>query len=257
MMTSWNGNIFRVTGPLCGEFTGHRWIPHTKWRGALICAWINDWVNNVEAGDLRRHRAHYDVIVMNLLQHVFPVLYGELTALSSQLSQISFENRLRVKVMLSISPGKRIYANIQQRIPTILSSSFAFLKIPWHDIIMSMLRCPHNFPVSIPGFSTTVWDVPDSSYPTRLHYTTWPGFVYKQTAISKWRHHKQFYTCWNICYCDINSISTYLIKYANSFVLIWLRMVKFTARFGGLTWFIFPYFRGSSMIIPNISKGTI
>ena len=30
MMTSSNGNIFRVTGPLCGVFTGHRWIPHTK-----------------------------------------------------------------------------------------------------------------------------------------------------------------------------------------------------------------------------------
>ena len=30
MMTSWNGNIFRVTGHLCGEFTGHRWSPHTK-----------------------------------------------------------------------------------------------------------------------------------------------------------------------------------------------------------------------------------
>ena len=27
MMTSSNGNIFCVTGPLCGEFTGHRWIP--------------------------------------------------------------------------------------------------------------------------------------------------------------------------------------------------------------------------------------
>ena len=27
MMTSSNGNIFRVTGPLRGEFTGHRWIP--------------------------------------------------------------------------------------------------------------------------------------------------------------------------------------------------------------------------------------
>ena len=24
------GSIFRVTGPLCGEFTGHRWIPRTK-----------------------------------------------------------------------------------------------------------------------------------------------------------------------------------------------------------------------------------
>ena len=31
---------------------------------SLICVWMNDWVNNREAGDLRRYRAHYDVIVM-------------------------------------------------------------------------------------------------------------------------------------------------------------------------------------------------
>ena len=30
----------------------------------LICARINGWVNNREAGDLRRYRSHYDVIVM-------------------------------------------------------------------------------------------------------------------------------------------------------------------------------------------------
>ena len=30
MMKSSNGNIFRVTGHLCGEFTGPRWIPHAK-----------------------------------------------------------------------------------------------------------------------------------------------------------------------------------------------------------------------------------
>ena len=30
MMTSSNGNIFRDTGLLCGEFTGDRWIPCTK-----------------------------------------------------------------------------------------------------------------------------------------------------------------------------------------------------------------------------------
>ena len=30
MMTSWNGNIFCVTGHLCGECTGHQWIPCTK-----------------------------------------------------------------------------------------------------------------------------------------------------------------------------------------------------------------------------------
>ena len=45
-----------------------RWIPHTKTREALmfslIYTWINGWVNNREAGDLRRHSAHYDVIVM-------------------------------------------------------------------------------------------------------------------------------------------------------------------------------------------------
>ena len=43
--------------------------PHKgQWRGALmfslICARINGWVNNRKTGDLRRHRAHYDVIVM-------------------------------------------------------------------------------------------------------------------------------------------------------------------------------------------------
>ena len=34
-MTSSNGNIFRITGLLRGEFTGHRWIPGTngQWRG--------------------------------------------------------------------------------------------------------------------------------------------------------------------------------------------------------------------------------
>ena len=45
--------------------------PHKgQWRGALmlslICVWRNSWVNNLEAGDLRRYRTHYDVIVMNL-----------------------------------------------------------------------------------------------------------------------------------------------------------------------------------------------
>ena len=43
--------------------------PHKgQWRGALvfslICVWKNDWVNNSEDRDLRRYRAHYDVILM-------------------------------------------------------------------------------------------------------------------------------------------------------------------------------------------------
>ena len=64
VMTSSNGNIFRVTGPLCGEFTGHRWM--------------NGYVNNREAGNLRRHRAHCYVTVMKQL----------LTTLAAALDQV-------------------------------------------------------------------------------------------------------------------------------------------------------------------------
>ena len=41
MMTSSNGNIFRVTCPLFGEFSDHRWIPHTKASDADLwcCLW--------------------------------------------------------------------------------------------------------------------------------------------------------------------------------------------------------------------------
>ena len=40
MMTSSNGNIFRVTGHLCGEFTRHRWIPRTKASDAEIWCFL-------------------------------------------------------------------------------------------------------------------------------------------------------------------------------------------------------------------------
>ena len=73
IMKSWNRNIFRVTGTLWGESI-YRWpmdSPHeAQWRGALmfslICTRINGWVNNRDAGDMRRHRAYYDVIVISL-----------------------------------------------------------------------------------------------------------------------------------------------------------------------------------------------
>ena len=81
MMMSSNGNLSRVTGPLCGEFTDHRWIPLTKasdaelWRFlSSVPAWINGWVNNREAGDLRRHRARYDVIVMIMVCRLYRAL---------------------------------------------------------------------------------------------------------------------------------------------------------------------------------------
>ena len=58
-----------------------------QWRGdlvfSLIWAWINGWVNNHEAGDLRYHRSCYDVTVMiqgNItrvkLAHIFVTFYS-------------------------------------------------------------------------------------------------------------------------------------------------------------------------------------
>ena len=55
---------------------------YTWWRHQMetfsvllaICAWINRWVNNREAGDLRRYRAHYDVIVMTKVHVLFTFL---------------------------------------------------------------------------------------------------------------------------------------------------------------------------------------
>ena len=50
--------------PVTGEFPSQG-----QWRGALMLslAWINGWLNNRKAGDLRRHRVHYDVSVMKCL----------------------------------------------------------------------------------------------------------------------------------------------------------------------------------------------
>ena len=50
-MTSSKGNIFRVTGTLCGEFTGHRWIQRTKVSDASFDIFFN----------LRPNKRHYEL----------------------------------------------------------------------------------------------------------------------------------------------------------------------------------------------------
>ena len=62
MMTSSNWNIFPRYWPYVRGIHRHKGL----WRGALMfsvkCVWIKSWINNREAGDLRRDRAHYDVM---------------------------------------------------------------------------------------------------------------------------------------------------------------------------------------------------
>ena len=71
MKTSSNGNIFSHYWPFVRGIHRSLVISPQKgqWRRALmfslICTWINRWVNNRGAGDLRRNHAHHDVTVMN------------------------------------------------------------------------------------------------------------------------------------------------------------------------------------------------
>ena len=69
-MTSSNRNIFLPTGPLCGESNGHRWIPITKASDAELWCFFRSTpegrLSKQSLGwDLRCHRAHYGVAVMN------------------------------------------------------------------------------------------------------------------------------------------------------------------------------------------------
>ena len=56
-------DLYVGNSPVTGEFPSQR--PVTQSLHVLNCAWINGYVNKREAGDLRRNRPQYNVIVMN------------------------------------------------------------------------------------------------------------------------------------------------------------------------------------------------
>ena len=132
-MTSSNGNIFRVSGPLCGEFNGHQWSPIKKasdvelWCFRLSEPWINNWVNNREVGYLRRHCAHYDVIAMFLVEYhswlINHGLYFQDPAFSSVLLVI---NGFPAK---SLRPTKSIMTR-----PITSFASWQVCLLPWSNL---------------------------------------------------------------------------------------------------------------------------
>ena len=87
---------------------GPRWIPCTQRpvtrniMFSLICAWINCWVNNYEAGDLRRHRVRYDAIVFSIL--IYNISYDEMSHL---MIRLAFE----IPVEFASYPGNNVPAS--------------------------------------------------------------------------------------------------------------------------------------------------
>ena len=131
--------------------------PAGQWRGALkfslICAWINRWVNNREAGDLRRYRAHYGVIVMkqnyihqrDLLKRFYdnltfpsvpvvvtsdndeePEITGQV--LSSSASSVEFDDTY------NITDGKSLYMDC---VDLINNMTCLYGQLFWHNGIFS------------------------------------------------------------------------------------------------------------------------
>ena len=112
MMTSSNGDIFRVTGHLRGEFTGHRWNPRTKASDAELWCFFYlrlnkrlskqswGWWFETLSCSLWRHcnvfngkKAWFSAVKDNLI----PILYKLYTALFWQWYNSSFNSDFKYK----------------------------------------------------------------------------------------------------------------------------------------------------------------
>ena len=120
--------ICAENSPVPGEFPAQRSATRS-FDVLFICVWINGWVNNREVGDLRRHRAHCDVIVMS-----FWNLRGQLSALLLLLLSLSLSLWILLLLLPSIiintwlfpskekpSHGRKSYGHIRS---TLLSMAW-------------------------------------------------------------------------------------------------------------------------------------
>ena len=113
-----------------------------QWRGALmfslICAWTKRSANNRDAGDLRRHRHHYDVTVMKTVND--DDCYGTRASVSTALDDTNKRNFQSSRSwMIYIL---RLFAIIS------LDMSVAFLRLGLlgqRDIVVACV-CPSVYP---------------------------------------------------------------------------------------------------------------
>ena len=131
VMTSSNGNIFRVTGPLWGESTGHKGQWHRALMFLLICAWTNGWEYNRNVGEMTcslwRHFNDFTPDEESLNYHYNDVIMG---TIASQITSLT--------IVYSAS-----YANADQRKHQ-SSASLAFVRgIHWGPV-----NSLHKWPVT-------------------------------------------------------------------------------------------------------------
>ena len=82
---------------------------------SLICVSLNGWVNNREAGDLRRYRGHYDVIVM-----ISSVNHQAISWTDADMTYCQFDPRREIHILTEILNCKYMQTNIACNMPAIL-----------------------------------------------------------------------------------------------------------------------------------------
>ena len=89
-----------------------------QWRGALmfslICVWINGWVNNREAGNLRRQQAHYDVIVMWNAFHITSPWWEVSSGGSNEVLSLLFQFPEKKSSLPGLHPSPKVKADFFQ-----------------------------------------------------------------------------------------------------------------------------------------------
>ena len=108
--------------------------PHKgQWRGALmftlICARINDWVNNREAGDLKRHLDHYDVSVMIYILH--PMGYTTLIRYNRMKLNVLLRTFISISKMYLVRNYKHIKGQIWRSLRLVLWKPVWTVQMPW------------------------------------------------------------------------------------------------------------------------------
>ena len=145
--------------PVTGEFPAHTKASDAElWCFLWSAPWINGWVNIREAGDLRRHRAHYDVIVMLALRDenspaiggflssgmsigiYLSYIYLILSTLPSHKGPVMRKSLSCYDITMSILDAGDLW------FPHIKGQLCACKAFPCHDVIISLLViCRHRY----------------------------------------------------------------------------------------------------------------
>ena len=118
-------------------------FPHKgQWRGALvfslICAWINASVNNREAGDLRRYRAHFGVTIMKGKCVMIDV---EILINHLHNTFATLDRNITLFTILYLVELFTICASIWTHL-NFMEYHFIIIQIPWTDKVANLWNLP-------------------------------------------------------------------------------------------------------------------